>query len=127
MSQNGRSVLVTLDKERHLRFTINALSDLEEVLGMGLGEIFTAPGGLGIRTIRAALWSGLKHEDSALTVPRTGDLVQSYLESGGSFLVLGDAIRQALKLAGLAGPESAEVSEASAPFVSVTGSTAPNP
>lgn len=125
MSQNGRSVLVTLDKERHLRFDINSLADLEQVQGRTLGDIMV--GGIGLDVTRALLWAGLKHEDSRLTVRAAGDLLQSFHERGGDLATIGEAIRGALEAAGFDGKDKAEVSEASVPFVSATGSSASSP
>lgn len=125
MSQNGRSVLVTLDRERHLRFDINSLADLEQVQGRTLGEIMA--GGIGLDVTRALLWAGLKHEDARLTVRGAGDLIQSFHEGGGDLTTIGEAIRGALEAAGFDGKDKAEVSEASAPFASATGSSASSP
>lgn len=123
---SGRSVLAALDKERHLRYSVNALSDLEQVMGVGLGEMYTAAGGLGIRTVRACLWAGLKHEDPDLTIAATGELMQQYLDGGGSFQNLGDAIHDALALAGFGAQPTEAGSGGAGPFGSGSGSTPPS-
>lgn len=122
---SGRSVLVSLDKERHLRFSVNALSDLEQILGTGLGAAFGA--GLVFTTIRAALWAGLRHEDADLTVLGVGDLIQDHLDRGGDFNALGIAVKDALALAGFGGEGEAKSGATAGPFGSGSGSTPLSP
>ena len=45
-------VAIELEKPRRLKFDINALSDVEEALGLSLGAVMGT--NLGIRTIRAS-------------------------------------------------------------------------
>jgi hypothetical protein len=92
-------VNIELDKPRRIRFDVNALSDAEEALGMGLGTVMQSQ--LGIRMIRALLWAGLKWEDRGLTLERTGTLIQKYLENGGDLGALGETLTRALMVSGL--------------------------
>lgn len=95
----SRGVLITLDRERKLRFTINGLIDLEQALGAPLGVALMNRSQL--RTARALIWKGLQHEDKRLTEERVGELLQDYLEQGGSLKNLTDTITEALKLSGI--------------------------
>lgn len=105
----AKSVTIELDKPRRLRFDLNALADLEGVLGLGIGQIFKEEM-IGVRVIRALLWAGLKWEDRGLTLERVGTLLNSYLESEGTLQGLLDKIMEALTaagwLAGLGGTEA---------------------
>lgn len=96
-------VNIELDRSRRLRYDVNALSDAEEALGMGLGTVMQSQ--LGIRMIRALLWAGLKWEDRGLTLQQTGTLIQQYIEKGGSLESLGEKLTQALVASGLFGKE----------------------
>lgn len=123
----SRNVLVALDRERHLRFDVNAVCDLETALGFSLGELF-GPGRAGLTVIRAAMWAGLKHEDASLSIAGAGNLLQGYLDRGGSFAQVGEWIREALALAGFGGnADDAKAPEGGAgPFPSGSGSPPPS-
>ena len=96
----GRSILITLDRERHLRFDFNALADLEQVLGVTLAQLPQDAGALGLRHVRAFVWAGLRHEDPQLTVAGAGDLLQMLVEGGGDLAALAEKLTAALALAG---------------------------
>jgi hypothetical protein len=104
-------VNIELDRPRRIRFDVNALSDAEEALGMGLGAVMQTQ--MGVRMIRALLWAGLRWEDRGLTLERTGTLIQQYIESGGTLEDLGEKLTQALVASGLFGkPEGNAEAEA---------------
>lgn len=115
-----RFVVIELDRPRRLRFDANALADLEGVMGMGLGRMM-ADDQMGIRTLRAMLWAGLKWEDRGLTLERAGRLIMQYVEQGGSLPVLGVKMKDAMIAAGwmkaapLTEEEEAEAAEEPAP------------
>lgn len=66
-------VKITLDKERNLRYTLNSLAELEDVLGVPLSELENVH--MGMKQVRAFLWAGLIHEDKDLTLEKVGDMV----------------------------------------------------
>lgn len=76
---------ITLDKERRVKFTVNALIDFEAEIGYPLSKMQerSEKEGFGLKHIRAWLWAGLKHEDPSLTVEQAGDLIQ--LADGDTF------------------------------------------
>lgn len=78
-----KSVPIELDRTRHLRYDVNAIADLETELGSGLSEIFDEKN-VGISTIRAVLWAGLKWEDRSMTILKAGILMTEYLEVEGN-------------------------------------------
>ena len=75
------TVIVELGgKQRKLRYDFNAMSDFEQVTGQSL---FNAMQNMGIGTIRALYWAGLKHQDKGLTLDRTGKMIsKAMLEEG---------------------------------------------
>lgn len=67
------------DRPRMLKFDVNALSDLEMHFGTNPIEMLQRPN-VGPATLRGFLWAGLKWGDRSLTIERTGDLLQTYME-----------------------------------------------
>lgn len=92
-----RSVPITLDRVRHLRFTPNDVVDIEEVLGAGFLTFFQQ---FEIRILRAMLWGGLKWEDKALTLTGAGDLMQAYIGQGKPIMDLYNKCAEAVISAG---------------------------
>jgi len=67
-----KKVVIYLDKERYLRFDLNAMSKFEEITNtssFSIGENMNA------RTIRALLFSCLYYEDKELTVEDVGNMI----------------------------------------------------
>jgi len=102
------------DRERRLRFDVNALCDIEDALGESVGTAFT-DGKAGIKTLRTLLWAGLKWEDRTLTPQKVGDLLNAYLENGGTIDVVGDTVGRALATSGLIGKEKDDTEEKGTP------------
>lgn len=66
-------VEIELDKKRTLRYTLNALAELEDRLGVSVSELANVT--MGMKQIRAFLWSGLLHESPDLTEQEVGNMV----------------------------------------------------
>lgn len=94
-----RSVPITLDKLRHLRYSFNDLADLQAANP----SIFEADMGA-FSTIRTFLWAGLKWEDPELQpYPRgerlVGDIVEEWIAAGnGTHTDIGNKITEAMKI-----------------------------
>ena len=74
MSNKHRGLVeIELDKPRQIRFTLNALAELEDKLGVSLSELE----GLtkGVKQIRTFLWAGLLHEEPELSEQAVGNMV----------------------------------------------------
>lgn len=75
----GDSVTIQLDKERHLRYDLNALAEIGDQLDIKLrldhlGEdLLGTP--LPLSSLRVILWAGLRHEAADLTVEDVGAMV----------------------------------------------------
>lgn len=90
-------VYVNIDgKERKFRFDLNAVADVEDSLGKDIQQIFSE-GGMGLRTIRALFWAGLKQSEKGLTIARTGQILNDYLASGGTMEELTEYIDKGLR------------------------------
>lgn len=66
-------VEIELDKTRTLRFTLNALAEIEDKLGVPLSKLGEVD--LGIKAAQVMLWAGLLHEDETLSLKQVGDMV----------------------------------------------------
>ena len=66
-------IAITLDKKRNIRFTLNALAEIEDSLGVPLSKLSEVE--LGVKSVRTMLWAGLIHEDEALTEREVGNMV----------------------------------------------------
>lgn len=74
----GEVALKTKDQVYTLRYTVNALCDLEDQLGAGINDIlkeFQTEDTLRIRTIRTVLWAGLKDKHPDITIAQAGDII----------------------------------------------------
>ena len=116
----SRSIPITLDRERRLRFTFNAIAEMERTNGKSLTDTLTDVS-LGFFELRCLVWCGLLHDTPALTVVEAGDLVQGYLEQDGSLAVLVAAVHDALLASGLLG--KAPTGGGDVPLVSESSST----
>lgn len=74
-----REQIITLDRERRLRLTMNSLVAIEEQTGQGMDEFarqLSAKGGkLRVSDIRLLLWAMLIDEDPTLTVQAVGSMI----------------------------------------------------
>lgn len=70
----AKLIPIQLDKERHLKFDLNAFAELEELYG-DINTAFEAMQKGSIKAIRAMLWAGLIHEDKTLTVEQVGSMI----------------------------------------------------
>lgn len=72
----SKAVKITLmdGVERELRFTLNAMAELEERYGTVDAAMKALDTG-SIKAIRCVIWAGLSHEDNALTEQQVGNLI----------------------------------------------------
>ena len=85
-----KGVIYKLDKERTLRYGVNALARIEDSIGkpiMGLDLEH-----LGIKELLAIVHAGLYHEDKSLTVEQVGDLIDDYSDINEVAEKLGEAL-----------------------------------
>ena len=74
MSNKHRGLVeIELDKTRQIRFTLNALAELEDKLGVSLTELEGL--NMGVKQIRTFLWAGLLHEEPELSEQAVGNMV----------------------------------------------------
>jgi len=95
---------IPLDKSRRLRYTINAIRELERHFGKTFGQIFDA-NNLGYEEIIMLLTIGLKYGESEkrpLNDTRVGELVQKkWLDNGKDLGELTDYVIEAMQAAGI--------------------------
>jgi hypothetical protein len=122
-----RSVDITLDKPRRIRFDVNALDSLEQVLGgMPIGEMIGKMARASVHVAKMALWQGLRHEDRNLTLDRVGNMIQGYLDAGGEIGDLNDKLFEALYGSGvIRRPEEPAPQDPTPPSPTPTSATSP--
>ena len=69
-----KTVKLKLDKERSLRYNLNALALIEERYGDIQKAVVEAQNGK-VTIVRTLLWAGLVHEDKDLTEEQVGEMV----------------------------------------------------
>jgi hypothetical protein len=71
--QRGNVEVELGGKVRNLRYTMNALAEIEDNLGVPLSEMDKVK--MTIKNVRVILWAGLIHEDEELTQKEVGNMV----------------------------------------------------
>ena len=75
------SITLTDGVERHLKFDLNAMAELEDRYG-SVDAAFAELDKNSIKAVRFILWAGLIHEDPELTEKQVGSLIDiPYLQS----------------------------------------------
>lgn len=95
----AQPVPITLDKERTIKLTHNALAEASEVAPNGVERVLS--GHIDFAGIRAFLWAGLRVEEPTLTIRQVSDLMESYTDNGGDYRDLQSAVLRAIELSGL--------------------------
>jgi hypothetical protein len=105
-------VEVTINGEQKLlKFDFNAVSDVEEAFGKGIGFIFNEEN-VGFNVLRTFFWAGLKWKDPGMTIQRTGLLLGEAIESGEHTIEsLMKAVITALQKSKLLGDTSAKTED----------------
>ena len=70
-------VKIKLDKERSLRYDLNAMEKFEDVTGKSLADPKTLQENIRIKDMKALLWVGLLFEDPSLTLEQLGSMVDT--------------------------------------------------
>ena len=100
-----RSIPIELDKHRALRFQGPDLADMEQNLGTGMLTLLNERPFFAVKML---LHYGLKWEDRKMTPTRAGELMQLWMDNGGSFEDLTQLVSDALKLSGYVGEKLQE-------------------
>lgn len=98
----GEATLKAKDVEYVLRYSSNAIVELENALDRGFTDIALEmttwaknPKAMRVGTMRAVLWAGLRERHPDITLEQAGDLL---LDGGGMF-VIAQKVSEALTLA----------------------------
>ncbi len=68
------SVVLSDGVEREIRYTLNAMAELEEIYG-SVDKAFAALETNSLKAVRNVLWAGLVHQDETLTAVQVGNLI----------------------------------------------------
>ena len=83
-------------RQYRLRFTANAVCEVESMAGCGLSRLMEKGEVLGVRLL---LWAGLLHE-GGITLEQAGAIMDECIEQSGSLKELCDTVKEALEGAG---------------------------
>lgn len=100
MSKRGVPVLID-GQPKIFRFNLNALAELEGILGESLMQI--KPEQFGFKQQRAMVWAGLLHAEPKLTLGQVGELLDPVLEDATAY---GDVMVKVMEAFGLAFPQA---------------------
>ena len=98
---------IHLDKARKLRFDFNAIADLEQKAGVGIGALLSEEK-VGFNTLRLMIWAGLRWEDKRLTTDQAGEMLQDFVENGGDLTYVSVLLTKALEKSGILGKQGDE-------------------
>ena len=71
-----KTVTIELDKARNLRYGMNALVKVEELIGKPITKLDLE--NISMKDLRSILYAGLYHEDKELTSESVGNLIDEY-------------------------------------------------
>ena len=69
-----KSIKVMLDKERHLKYDLNAWAEIEDRYG-SIDKAMQVLSSGSAKAVRFMLWAGLIHEDESLTEKQVGAMI----------------------------------------------------
>lgn len=72
----GTTITLCDGVERNVRFTLNALAEMEDRYG-SVDKAFEALDAGSIKAVRFVLWAGLMHTDEGLTEQQVGNLIDT--------------------------------------------------
>lgn len=88
-----QSVTIVLDRPRSLRYGMNALVRIEELLGKPITKLDFD--NISIKDLRTIVYAGLYHEDKSLSPEIVGDLIDEYSDISLAAEKLGEAMTEA--------------------------------
>lgn len=88
-----QSITIILDKPRGLRYGMNALVKIEELLGKPITKLDFD--NISINDMRTIIYAGLYHEDKELSPEIVGDLIDEYSDISTAAEKLGEAMTEA--------------------------------
>lgn len=77
----GTPITLNDGVERELKFTLNALAEMEDRYG-SVDEAFKQLDNGSIKAVRFVLWAGLMHNDDSLTERQVGNLIDTQCMEG---------------------------------------------
>ena len=84
-----KTVTIELDKARNLRYGMNALVKVEELIGKPITKLDLE--NISMKDLRSILYAGLYHEDKDLTSESVGNLIDEYSDITAIAEKLGEA------------------------------------
>jgi len=86
-----QSVTIELDRPRNLRYGMNALVKIEEMIGRPISKLEN----ISIKDMRTIIYAGLFHEDKNLSPEKVGELIDEFSDINTVAEKLGEAMTEA--------------------------------
>jgi hypothetical protein len=105
-------IMITLDREREIKFTIRAMREVESQLKKPYRVALLSPG---VTEMHVLLWAGLRHEDRKLSLDQVEKLMDDWLATDPMLKKLDNLLYQALVESGFfvsTDEEGADIPEA---------------
>lgn len=88
-----QSVTIELDRPRNLRYGMNALVKIEEMIGRPISKLDLD--NISIKDMRTIIYAGLFHEDKNLSPEKVGELIDEFSDINTVAEKLGEAMTAA--------------------------------
>lgn len=88
-----KGIIIKLDRPRTLRYGINALCVVEDLIDKQITKLNMEE--VSLKDLRSIIYAGLFHEDNSLTVEGVGELVDEY----SNITEVAEKVGEALELA----------------------------
>lgn len=88
-----KTVSIQLDKERNLRYGMNALIKVEELTGRPISKLDLD--NITMKDLRTIVYAGLYHEDKDLNPEQVGEIIDEYADISYVAEKLGEALTAA--------------------------------
>lgn len=103
--QQSRYIKVDLgdrvgEKSYRVEFDFNAVSDLEDAAGCGLGELL-ANRKMNFQGTRLLIFFGCRAHDRSMNIRKAGNIMKAWVDAGGTFEDLNDILLLGLEDAGI--------------------------
>lgn len=88
-----QSITIELDRPRNLRYGMNALVKIEEMIGRPISKLDLE--NISIKDLRTIIYAGLFHEDKNLSPEKIGELIDEFSDINTVAEKLGEAMTEA--------------------------------
>lgn len=89
---NNDMTMITLDKERIIRFTNKSMKLIEKIAGCSITKLFSRMDNLTIDEMVTIIYAGLKWDDETLTLSQVDELLEEHSNFASMMKVIADGL-----------------------------------